>query len=144
MSNIVESLKKSSDCILGIRDSIGAVKRRVSLVKRTWSGTEVGDGGATDETWEVIPQPGIKDLSHDLRILKGGAVQQGDLFITGISKNRYPDEKMIDNSSDDKAIEWFYKIGDARYKAINVVEMHITWKVQVRRLTSQEDQHGAR
>jgi hypothetical protein len=133
MAKAVPSLLPCIDSVLGVRDAIGAVKRRVYLVTREWSGRTVGDGIYEDSEEEITPQPGIRDVGHDVRIQTGGAVQQGDLFVTNISKNRYSEENSINGYSDSKTIEKFYRIGDYLYTVIHVKEKHLTWHVQVRK-----------
>ena len=137
--NVVKSLLPCIDSVLGIREQIGAVIRKVCLVTRTWDGKAIGDGSWKDETTEIRPQPGIRDVAHDIRLMEGGDVRQGDLFIIGISKNRYRHKTDLDCSSDCKTVEKFYKVGDDLYECIYVKEKHVTWTIQVRRLSSQGD-----
>lgn len=137
MSSVIEELKKSMDSVFAVRSQLGAVLHKVYLVTRTWSGTQIGDGEMTEEVTEVTPSPGIKDYSHSIRLQAGGNVKQGDLIIHTISKNRYPNESDLDGSSDNPLIEKLYKIGDIYYRAISVVENHLTWNVQVRKLSDQ-------
>ncbi len=141
MSTLVDSMKDSVNGILGIRETLGADLRRVYLVTRTWTGTGIknaGEGSATEELEELIPRPGIKNLTHQKRIAKeGGANAQGDLVIHGISKANYEDEARLRGESGDKKIEWFYKVGDYYYEVVSVTEKHLTWEVTLRRKTDQ-------
>lgn len=137
MSNLIEGLKDCSDAILGIRESIGADLRKCSIVTRTWSGNEVGEGTMEEVVSPVEPTPGIRDLSHDTRVKEGGAIQQGDLFITMISKHRFPTKADVDCSTGGKSIEKFYQLGSELYQVISVAEKQLTWDVQVRRLSDQ-------
>lgn len=137
MSNLIDGLKDCSDAILSIRESIGADKRKVYIVTRTWSGAQPGDGQATEVTEEVSPTPGIRDFSHDMRIREGGIVKQGDLMLKMLSKHRYPCEADVRLTSSDASVEKFYLVGKERYRVIAIVEKHLTWDVQVRRFTDQ-------
>lgn len=136
MGTIPESFRKCGfEKILELREKIGLLKE-VCIVTRTWSGERVGDGSACDEIHRIKPQPGIREYAHDLRILEGGTIKQGDIVIRGISKSNYP-ESEIDNSSNAKNVERLYLVGDKLYQLINISERHLTWDVQVRRLSDQ-------
>ena len=137
MSGIIDSLKDCADSILGVRDGIGAALKPVFLFTRQWSGESPGDGIATDEETQVLPSPRVQDFSHSLSLREGGRVQQGDIFLRGISKNSYPDKNIVSCKSPTKRIEKFYRVGDDLYNVISVVEKHLTWSVQLRRLSSQ-------
>lgn len=137
MSGIIESLLPVVDSILGVRDTVGAVLKPVSLLTRTWTGNQPGDGAATDLVTRILPSPGIREYAHDLKIQAGGAIQQGDVVVTGVSKNQYPTQDLIDGSCPSANIEKFYLVGEAVYQVINVKENYLTWDVQLRRLSSQ-------
>jgi len=137
--NIKKSLLGCLDSVLGVRGDIGADLKSISIVTRTWSGKAPGDGVAHDETEEVHPVPGIRDHSHDIRLLQAGAVMQGDLILTSLSKNRYPTQDLIDCRVDERNIEKFYQVGEFLYRVIHVKERLVTWDVQVRRLSAQGD-----
>lgn len=135
---MIDSLKDSSDCFLGIRDDIGASFKKVFLVKRKWSGVEPGDGTAKDVSTALLPTPRVVEFSHTFRVLEGGSVQQGDILLKGISKHKYPSQCQVDGSADGGAIENFYLVGDFLYKVISVTEKLLTWNVQLRKLSSQK------
>lgn len=137
MSNLIDSLKDCTNSILGIRDKLGAVTRKVSLVTRSWTGRRPGDGEHTEEVCELDPQPGIKEISHDVRVTIGGAVQQGDIILYHVSKQSYPTEDLINCEVEDQNIEKFYRIGNNDYRVIHVKERHLTWDLQVRKLSDQ-------
>lgn len=137
MATGVDSLRKGVNKILQSREKIGAALKSVSLVTRSWSGSRVGEGTAEDSSVAVRPTPRVKPFAHDLRIREGGAIKQGDILIKGISKQNFPDEDQIDGSSDAKNIEKFYEIGNKIYQVIEIRERHLTWDVQVRRLSDQ-------
>jgi hypothetical protein len=134
----MESLKKGGlDTILGIRSQLGADLKKVFLVTRVWSGSQIGEGDVEETLQEISPSPGIKDYSHNIRMVEGGNIKQGDLIIHQISKNKFETEKEIDCSSDDPAIEKLFRVGEDYYRVISVVERQLTWDVQVRRLSDQ-------
>jgi hypothetical protein len=136
-SDIVKSLIKGVNSVLSVREQIGAIKEPVSIVTRTWTGKAIGDGDFTDTEELINPQPGIKDLSHNLRLSEGGAIKQGDLIINCISKKTYPTEDLINGKSEWPTIEKFYKVGDSLYNVISVVQKYLTWNVQIRRHLAQ-------
>lgn len=125
------------DDILSIRQDIGADLAKVYIVTRTWSGDQIGDGDFEDEVEEVLPTPSIKNYAHNIYVQNGGVIQQGDLLIQMISKKQYPNQSDIDCKVDDHSIEKFYRIGDYDYRLISIVEKHLVWDVQVRRLSDQ-------
>lgn len=135
--NAIESLKTCVDSVLGVRQSIGANLKRVYLVTRQWTGSQIGDGDVREEALEILPSPGIKDYSHSLQLEAGGNFKQGDLIIHQISKSQFPAESDLDGSSADASLEKLYKVGDFYYRVISIVEKHLTWNVQVRRLADQ-------
>lgn len=143
MSGLIDDLKESIDDILGVRDDIGAVLRPVFFVTRTWysdeektvPATEIG-GYAIDEEVQMLPSPGLKDYSQDLRLREGGMIKQGDLVLTNVSGNLYS-ESDLDGSSSAVNIEKFFRVGDAIYQVINVRPKYVVFDVQVRRLANQ-------
>jgi hypothetical protein len=136
--DLISSLKDSClDDILAIREDLGASLAKVYLVTRTWTGSQVGDGSYSDEIEEVLPTPGIKNYSHNVHVMQGGAIQQGDLLLQMISKSRYPNQSDINCSSSETNIEKFYRVGEFDYRLITIVEKHLVWDVQVRRLSDQ-------
>jgi hypothetical protein len=135
---LVDSLKSDAlDDILAVREQLGADLAKVRIITRTWNGVEVGDGDYMDQAAEMHPAPGVKDLSHSYRVAQGGAFQQGDLMLTMISKNKYPEKLDVDLSCTDPLVEKFYEVNGNLYRVITVVEKYVVWDVQVRRLTDQ-------
>ncbi len=125
------------DDILAIREQLGADLAKVSLVTRTWSGTEIGDGDYIDVVEEMHPTPGVVDLSHSWRVAQGGAFKQGDLILTMISKNKFPTVDLIDGSSPSELVQKFYLVNGFFYTVIKPTEKYVYWDVQVRRSTDQ-------
>lgn len=136
MSGLIDSLLPNVDTILSVRDSIGVVIKPVFFVTRTWSGARMGDGTATDVEVQMLPSPRIIDLSTDLRIREGGAVQSGDIFLDNVSRNLFV-ESALDGSSSAPNVEKLYRVGANIYQVINVVEKYVTWKIQLRQLSNQ-------
>lgn len=133
---IIESLLPSIDSILSIRDSIGAIKKPVYIVTRTWAGTEPGDGAAKDVEAPMRPSPGVKDVSQDFRLREGGMVRAGDIFLSQVSKHSFKISD-IDGTSPAQNIEKFFRVGDKIYQVINTTESYVTWTILLRQLTSQ-------
>lgn len=135
--NLIEGLKLNLDSVLGVRDTIGATLHKVYLITRTWSGKQPGEGQAIDQSVQIKPTPGIKEYAHDLRLVEGGAVKQGDIILRGISKHIYPNETFLDGRTGNKSVEKFYLINDRLYTVINIKENYVTWDVQLRKLSNQ-------
>jgi hypothetical protein len=135
-TGVIDSLMPAIDSILGVRDSIGAVIQPVFLVTRTWSGSTIGEGVAHDAEAQMLPSPGLKDFSQDIRLREGGSVKQGDIILTNVSKNSYK-EADLDGSSSKANVEKLYRVGAKLYQVINVAEKYVTWDVQLRQLSNQ-------
>lgn len=135
---IVENLADGLNDILGLRDSLGVALMPVYLVEREWQGSEIGDGAATETKIQILPSPRIVDMSDDSRVMEGGAVQLDDLLLRGISKVSYPNKIDVDGTSDDQSIERFYEVDGSLYSVIKVKEKHLTWQVQIRKLSNQK------
>lgn len=133
---LLDSLLPNIDTVLGVRDSIGAQLHNVYMITRRWSGGRPGEGEASDTIEQLTPSPQIYEYGHDIRIVEGGAVKQGDIVLKNISKNKYT-SKDLDGRTDDKATERFYRIKERLYQVINVKERYLTWEVQVRKLSNQ-------
>lgn len=130
---VVSDILAVTDTILGLRDSLGAVKHPVFLFTRTWSGARLGEGTKTDTQVQILPSPALLDYSHSLRLKEGGRIRQGDLMVKSISKQSFPDESVLDGSTTAKNIEKYYLINNRLYTVISIVEGHVTWAVQVRK-----------
>ncbi len=136
-NTLIDSLLPNVDDLLGVRDSIGAVLRTVFILTRTWSGKKPGEGVATDTKVQLLPTPDLKDYSHNIRLQEGGSVRQGDIFVRGLSKHKYPKETDIDCSTHSHSVEKFYLIADRLYTVIIVKENYLTWDVQTRKYANQ-------
>lgn len=136
--SIVDDVRSMADEILGVRDEIGAVKRPVFILTRTWSGSERGEGAATDVSVQVLPSPLVKDFSHDLRVREGGNIKQGDQLIKSISQESYPNETDVNCTVTQKNVERWYYIDGHLYEVISVRRRYVTWDVQVRKTAKQK------
>lgn len=136
MSGLIDDLKADIDSILGVRDDLGAVLKTVYFVTRTWSGTQAGEGTASDLAIQMLPSPGIRDFNHDIRLREGGAIKQGDILLTNVSGNSYSEDQ-LDGSSPSTNIEKLFKVGGVMYQPISVRQKYVTWEVQLRRLSNQ-------
>ncbi len=132
-----DSLRANIDCVLGVRDSIGASVSDVAIVKRTWNGSKIGEGQATELITKMLPTPGIKLFNHDLRIKEGGTVQSKDILLTSISQNKYPEQSMIDGTKPDKLTEVMYEVGGRLYQVVSVEQHLVTWNVLLREISDQ-------
>lgn len=139
MSNnvLLDNLQLDVDSVLAIRGQIGAVLKKVQFLTRTWSGTRVGDGSATDVVLDMFPAPAVKEFGNDLRIVEGGMVKQGDNLLSSVSKQSYPNESDIDCTTSGPLVEKFYIVGGKIHTVINVKEKYLTWDILVRERADQ-------
>jgi hypothetical protein len=140
---IIDSLLPSSESILGIRNLIGAEKARVYFLIRKWGGGEIGLGNTIDKTVEILPTPHIYSFSQDLRLNEAAGVQQGDIVLKNISKNKYPSESEIETRTDSPDIQKFYVIesrnGERKlYQVVEIEEKYLTWNIHIRRQTTED------
>jgi len=140
---IIESLLPSSENILGIRNLIGAEKAQVYMLVRTWGGGEVGTGAWKDTLKEILPTPHVYDFSQDIRTNEAAGVQQGDILLKNISKNKYINESDIDTRTEEVNVEKFYVIksrsGEQKlYKVVIIEEKYLTWDIHIRRLSTED------
>ena len=135
--SLLETLKGNLDATLGVRDAIGAQLYSIAFLRRSWTGDRPGEGTAKDVITLVKPTPQLYEYAHDIRLLEGGSVKQGDILLKNISKNAYPEEAMIDGSSVSTNVENFYLINGKIYNVIQVKSKYVTWDVQLRKLSSQ-------
>lgn len=142
MTGLIDDLLEVVDDVLGVRDDIGAVIKPLSIVTRTWSGSQVGEGTFSDTKQPVLPSPQLVDLSHSLRLLEGGQYKQGDILLKNMSKNKYKTMKDVDCTSDDLSVEKFYLLGCDLYTVISVTESYITWNVQIRKVANAKGYSG--
>lgn len=139
---LIESIQKSLDPILSVRDILGAQKHNVFLLKRTKSASnpELDEFNSIDPVDEIekqiLPSPRIVDYSHDKRLREGGNIKQGDLLLKMISKNSFPSRDEIECITPSKNIERYYYINDDLYNVVSVTEDYVWWNVQIRKATN--------
>lgn len=134
---IIGDLLEVADDIYAIRQEIGAIIQEVGIVTRTWAGTEPGEGNASDVVVWFDPMPGVKDYSLKFANMQGGAYLQGDLIVSGISKQSYPSRDEVTCKSSALNVEKFYLIGEELFQVIAYTERYISWDVHVRKMTNQ-------
>lgn len=137
MSGIVNDVLGCTDDILGLRDDLGAIKHKVYILTRTWTGSELGDGTPSDVTVQILPTPYLVDYSHDLRLREGGKIREGDIVLKHLSKQTYTEESMIDCSVDNKTTEKYYYIDGKLYNVVHVKSDYVYWNVHVRKAAKQ-------
>jgi hypothetical protein len=137
MSGIVDDLRSGINDILGLRDSLGVGLKKVYLVTRTWSGSELGEGTKTITKRQILPSPRVVEFMDQYKIKEGGAVQQGDLMLKMVSKQSYPLRSDVDCTSNSENVEKFYEVGGALYRVIMVREKHVVWEIQLRKDSKQ-------
>ncbi len=137
VTEFIEDIIDAAHDAFEARDDIGAIKAEVWFVTRTWSGSRIGDGTATETTVQMLPTPNIVDLSHSSRLLEGGVIKQGDILLKSISKLSYPNESDVDCIKSARTDEKFIEIGGYLYQVIHVKSNYHCWDVQVRRLSNQ-------
>lgn len=138
MTGIRASLTDCIDCILGVRDDIGAALADISIITRTWTGERVGDGTFTDVVTALKPTPQIKDFSHDVRVSEAGAVKQGDLILVGVSRHAFPTEASLRTDVVSAVQEKMIKVGRHFYRTIHVKEKLVTWDIHIRKINQDE------
>lgn len=131
--NLRENLAGCIDKVLEVRENIGAQLADVFFVTRTWTGRRPGDGTFTDVTEQMKPTPCIKDFSHDIRLQAGGNYKAGDLLLTSISRNKFPDESKLLTTTSVGNVVKFIKVGPHFYRTISVKENFVTWDIHVRK-----------
>lgn len=135
-TEFIKNLSRATESALAVRDSIGAIIQPVFQVTRTWNGSEPGEGRATEQEVQVLPTPGMREYSQDVRLREGGNIKAGDIILTGFTKEKYTKES-LDSVTDKKNVEKFFAIGGKIYQVINITEKLVTLNVQVRELTNQ-------
>lgn len=126
-----------ADELLGLRDCIGAIKSKVYILTRVWSGSEIGDGNPKDSIEQVLPTPYVVDLNYAKRVESGGVFKEGDVMLKHISKQSRPLETDVDlNNKDCNKTEKFYYLDDKLYKVTHVKSDYIYWNVHIRKVTN--------
>lgn len=132
MTGLINSLLGVADSILGVRDAIGAVIEPVYVVTRTWTGTQPGDGSATDVTVQLLPSPQLVNLTNTSKPGSAGTVENASIMLKGVSKQSYPAKGDVDMTSNAANVEKFYKLRGRLYNVTSVEESYITWNVRIK------------
>lgn len=136
-NDFLKDLRETADCVLSVRDDIGAQKAEINIIRRWWTGEAVGDGEIGEETCTpVYPSPHLVDYSHSLRLQTGGNWKAGDLLLKSLSMERYTVE-YLEGRGLAKNEEQFFEIDGKLYRVISSKVKYATIDVQVRRLTDQ-------
>lgn len=130
--SLVSDLLPTVDELRGLAGTLGTRYYTVETVKRTWAGTEPGDGAPTEVATTIVPTPKVKTFSQDQRILPGGPIEQGDILLTGVSKVTYA-RADINGGSLAANEEFFWRVDGKLYRVVNVNEDLTDWKVLIRR-----------
>ena len=109
---------------LGILDDIGIKKSNVYWYQK--------DEGEEPFYSQVLPTPIIQDYSHNIRLLEGGAVQQGDLILTNIPKSIY-NEESLETATEEGTREKYWVINGLAYTTVRIVRNYLSFNVQIRR-----------
>jgi hypothetical protein len=143
MAGIIDALLPNINAILSVRDSVGAVIEPIYFVTRTWyqdSGfttpATLPEGYARDNVVQMLPTPGMRNFSQDIRLKEGGAIKSGDIILKNVSKQSFKITD-LDGTLLGSGAQLLYKIGTKIYQVINVTEKYVTWDIQVRELTNQ-------
>lgn len=128
-------IAKCAESILRLQDKIGATIHQVYLVKRAWSGAQIGDGASFDTNYLIEPSPHVQEFSQN--IMAGqGAIEQGDVLLKYISKTEYTRE-FLGPQTESPLIEKFYLIDGKEYRVVNIKETLVYFNVLVRATITQ-------
>jgi hypothetical protein len=97
-------------------ESMGTRQHKVSIVRRTWSGPERGEGAVVSEEVAVISPPPLFQSSTQYRLTPAGRDEQGDARLTEVSL-RYSEEDLLGGSIPGN-VEFFYVVEDMRGQGI--------------------------
>ena len=101
-------------CVDSARDIINDFGLRPYVVlmrTRTWSGTQPGDGTATDVDVAIAPVPKVSHPSPRLIANSGGTIQEGDRMVSKISAS-YTEAQLTGNPLAANAEVWWVIDGD--------------------------------
>ena len=115
--------------IYSIRDDIGAKKANVYFYEKPKS------EGTTALWKQILPTPYIRNISHKEILEPGGSLQEGDLFLNGIPKDKF-DRSQLETASLEGLVDKYWVINQRAYTTINIVEKIATFNVQIRRYDS--------
>jgi hypothetical protein len=122
MPDSVLNSDRLADALVGVVDEVrslihaelGTRPNRVWLVRRSWSGPEVGEGSPTDTEVEILPPPRVTDLALRATLRPAGREEEGDVLLTEVSL-RYSEAELYGPT--DKRTEFRYRIDEAHGQA---------------------------
>lgn len=145
-SNLVDELVPVADEIRAeLYPDLGVRQHRVYVEKWRWSGTERGDGNASQlSSLEITPRPVIDEDALRAPLPAGGQQDEGTLVLTGVSLTYTEAEltggvllatdsyfwKVVDGNGQSIQVRW-YQLDDPP-KADR--EREIAWRVTLRRV----------
>jgi hypothetical protein len=140
---LIASLLPNVNTILGVRDSIGAVKLPVNFVTRTWytdttyaaQSTDIM-GFAKDVVVQMFPSPNVIEFKQDLKLKSGGMVKAGDILLKAISLSSFTMDQ-LDGTSPASNIEKLFKVGSKMYQVVQLTQDYLTWNLMLREMTNQ-------
>ena len=139
MSDAISSIKKNLNKVLSVRESVGADLKKCYFVTREWDGRDVGEGNLIiDNNEEITPTPRVVRVRQKSVWKESGSVKEGDIVLTGISKESYPLEEHINGIAEKQNVDRLYKVGDSFFNVIDFTEKHLTWEVLLRPVSSLE------
>ena len=123
---LLDDIEGSVADALSVKDDLGLKKANVYFYRK--------EDDEEDATWkQILPTPSIKDFSHDVRLLEGGSVQQGDLILRGFPRSLYS-ESDLETATEEGTTTLYWVINDRPYTTVSIVKKMLTWNVQVRRV----------
>lgn len=93
-----------------IHAELGTRPHRVWLVRRVWSGIEVGEGLPTETAVEILPPPQVTYLALRAELRPAGREEEGDVLLTCVSL-RYAEPELYPSA--DARTEFAYRIDEA-------------------------------
>jgi len=130
--SIVNDVLECTDEILGLRDDLGAIKHKVYIVTRTWSGSELGEGSVTESFEQIKPTPWIVNFKRQIRLREAGKAKQGDIVLKHISKESYKESDLRTVTANGK-VEKYYVINSEYYELIDIEEDYVYFNVIIRK-----------
>lgn len=112
---------------------LGLRARTVSTRVRTWSGSEIGAGTATDVDTAIAPVPKVKEPPARLIFDAPGRYESGDLLVSRITRD-YTEAQLA--GSPTGTAEFFWLVDSRLYRVVGAPEQkNFEWRVQLRRVT---------
>lgn len=127
---VVNAILPSLNALLQIREQTAYIDR-LYKVTRIYE----DDGYTYTETQEEItPIPAIKYRNKDFSLRAQGELEEGDLYVSMISKATYTSIEQLQTLSDPESSTIFlYKFKNVYYTATQIKENILTWDLVLRR-----------